>query len=76
MEKDQFGEMIRRLDRMERVQALQLVGEKKGKDAIASLSLAGFQPKEIADLLGTTSNTVSVTLNALKNEKRKNEKNA
>jgi len=29
---------------------------------IAELSNAGFQPKRIAELLGTTANTVSVTL--------------
>ena len=32
-------------------------------DAIRELGRAGFGPKRIAELLGTTANTVTVTLN-------------
>lgn len=35
-------------------------------DAILDLSRAGFGPTRIAELLGTTSNTVSVTLQKAK----------
>ena len=42
------------------------------KDKVALLSSAGFQPKEIADLIDTTPHTVSVTLSgARKLERRK-----
>lgn len=42
------------------------------KDKIALLSSAGFQPKEIADLIDTTPHTVNVTLSgARKLERRK-----
>jgi DNA-directed RNA polymerase specialized sigma24 family protein len=37
---------------------------------ITELNNAGFQPKRIADLLGTTPNTVSVTLHAARKRKR------
>ncbi|MCB9237370.1 MAG: hypothetical protein H6580_05535 [Flammeovirgaceae bacterium] len=40
-------------------------------DKIALLSRVGFGQKEIADLVGTTSNTVGVTLNKLKKKKQK-----
>lgn len=38
------------------------------REQIASLSRVGFGPKEIADLLGTTSNTVNVTLAKLRKQ--------
>lgn len=41
---------------------------------IREMSEAGFEPKRIAELLGTTSNTVSVTLHKTKTIKgKKNE---
>lgn len=42
--------------------ALLLVQDRKQPDQIALLSRAGFQSAEIAALLGTTRNTVSVQL--------------
>ena len=41
-------------------------------DKIMLLNKAGFGQKEIADLVGTTSNTVGVTLNRLKKANKKN----
>lgn len=41
-------------------------------DKIALLSRVGFGQKEIADLVGTTSNTVGVTLNKLKKKNKNN----
>lgn len=42
------------------------------KDLILELTRAGFKPSRIAELIGTTANTVSVTLVQAKNaEKRK-----
>ncbi len=46
--------------------ALQATEKMGQRDAIAFLSRAGFPPKQIAQLLGTTSNTVSVTLHQIK----------
>jgi hypothetical protein len=37
---------------------------------INELSEAGFQPKRIAELIGTSSNTVSVALNKAKRKKK------
>lgn len=65
-----LGEVSKKLDVLIRLSALGLVREMKAqKDQIALLSDAGFQPKQIADILGTTSNTVSVTLNGIKKER-------
>ncbi len=49
--------------------ALLLVQEQKQPEQIALLNRAGFRPVEIAALLGTTRNTVSVQLSI---QKRKN----
>ena len=50
--------------------ALLLVQERKQPEQIALLSRAGFRPAEIAALLGTTPNTVSVQLSIQKREKK------
>lgn len=40
---------------------------------ISKLNSIGFQPKEIAEILGKTSNTVNVALNRLRKSKKKKE---
>jgi precorrin-6B methylase 1 len=69
-----FDEISKRLDVLIRLSALNLVKDiKKQKDQIAILSDSGFQPKQIADTLRTTSNTVSVALNAIRKERAEKE---
>lgn len=59
-----------RLDILIRLSALNIVkGIEKQKEQVAVLSDAGFKPKEIADVLRTTSNTVSVALTAIRKER-------
>ncbi len=53
--------------RLANLLALLLVQERKQPEQIALLNRAGFRPSEIAGLLGTTRNTVSVQLS---NQKR------
>jgi hypothetical protein len=50
--------------------ALLLVQERKQPEQIALLDRAGFRPVEIAALLGTTRNTVSVQLSIQKRERK------
>ncbi len=50
------------LDRATNVLALMLVKGMKSGEAILTLSRAGFQAREVAEMLGTSANTVSVTL--------------
>jgi DNA-binding CsgD family transcriptional regulator len=49
--------------------ALLLVQERKQPEQIALLNRAGFRPSEIAALLGTTRNTVSVQLSIQKRDR-------
>jgi hypothetical protein len=51
-----------KLGQMLRLAALQLTSNMKQVQAIRTLSAAGFERRLIADLLGTTPGTVSVTL--------------
>jgi hypothetical protein len=50
--------------------ALLLVQERKQPEQISLLNQAGFRPAEIAALLGTTRNTVSVQLSIQKRERK------
>jgi len=69
MDKDVFKE-IRQIKRL--LVTLCTKGLEQ-KEQIRILNSTGFQPKEIAELIGTTANTVSVVLNAIKKE-RKNDR--
>ena len=55
-----------KLDTLIRLVAIGLCEGKAQKDQIALLDSAGLQPKAIAAILGTTSNTVSVALSNLR----------
>jgi DNA-binding CsgD family transcriptional regulator len=55
-----------------RIAAISLVSGKKQKEQIRLLSLAGMSPKDIAELIGTTANTVNVALSHLRKTNRMN----
>lgn len=61
-------------DRVANVLALLLVRDMKQVDAAPLLARAGFPVKEIAALLGTSRNTVSVLLSKLKKAGKKKAK--
>jgi len=62
----QFRELLKRLDVVSRLLALNVVGGKKFIEQVRILSSAGLKPKEIAELLGKTSHNVSVQLDRLR----------
>lgn len=62
MDDKQFKELMERLDKLTRVVAISNTRGLTSTDRIILLSQAGFRPREIADMLNTTSNVVSVTL--------------
>ncbi len=57
-----------KLDQLIRLVAIALVENKKQRDQIRLLALAGVKPARIADILGTTPNTVSVTVSNLRSD--------
>ena len=62
-----------KLEQMLRLAAMQVTANVKQTQAIQLLNSAGFDRKFIADLLGTTPNTVSVTLAKAKARQRPRE---
>lgn len=62
MTTDAPDEILSELRKISRLLTLLVTRDLSQRDKIALLSTAGLQPKEIADLIGTTPNTVSVTL--------------
>jgi cell division protein ZapA (FtsZ GTPase activity inhibitor) len=67
MDEKQFKELNTKLDIITRLLALNMVKDMENqKEKIAYLSAIGFGPVDIARLLNTTANTVSVRLNEIK----------
>ncbi len=64
------------LERIVNLAALLVVRGESQENKIRTLSGAGFSPSEIANLLGTTSNTVSVTLSKARSTSKPRKKKA
>ncbi|MBI5933142.1 MAG: hypothetical protein HY867_05500 [Chloroflexi bacterium] len=66
-------EILHELKMIKKLLAQNLLTGTTQTNQIKKLNAIGFQPKEIAEILGTTSNTVNVALNRLrKSEKKEN----
>jgi DNA-binding CsgD family transcriptional regulator len=66
---DENSKMLaERLDTLIALVAYGLVQGKKQREQIRILCLAGLKPSRIAELLGTTPNTVNVALTSLRRE--------
>ena len=64
-------EIVERLDRLTNLVAIGLLGGKTQREQIRLLSKGGFPPREIAELIGTTPNTVRVELTAIRKVNKK-----
>jgi transcriptional regulator len=69
------SEILKELQQIKRILVAFCVKEQPQKEQVKILDSIGFQPKEIADFIGTTPNTVSVILNRIRKEVKKNVKN-
>lgn len=63
--------LLEKADQILRILAVSATKDMKQRDQIALLNRAGLQPKHIAELLGTSGNTVRVELVALRKAKGK-----
>lgn len=63
--------LLEKIDVLVRLSALNIIKDKKYAEQVELLSSVGLQPKEIADLLGKTPNSVRVTLSQVRKNKRK-----
>jgi hypothetical protein len=59
-------EILQELRRISKLLVLTATKDQTQKDKIVLLSRIGFEPKDIANLIGTTPGTVSVTLSVIK----------
>lgn len=66
--------VLSRLDTLVRLVAAAICAGRPQKDSVRILAGAGLQPKDIADLLGTTPNTVSVALYEMRKAKNPKKK--
>jgi hypothetical protein len=66
MEKEQFEELSRRLDKITTLIALSIIRDLKPEGQISILAAAGFQPSQIAGLVRKTPNAVRITLHQLR----------
>ncbi len=62
--------ILAKIDQILRVLAVIATQNMKQREQIALLNRAGLQPRDIADLLGTSSNTVRVELVSLRKSKK------
>jgi len=70
-----IAEINEKLDRIVRLLALSSVSpDQSTKDKAIQLSRVGLAPKDIAELLGTTRNTISVALCTARRSKKKRTK--
>lgn len=69
------AKIVERLDQIVKLMVFAMTEGKPQTERVRLLSLVGFKPKEIAETLGTTSNTVSVTLLALRRKDRQKGRN-
>lgn len=70
MDSDEKGEITAQLNRITKLLVIIATKDQKQREQIEILSRTGFQPKDIADLLGTTPNNVSVTLSDIRKKKK------
>ena len=68
MTPEEFKALSEKLDAIIRLLAASVVQGQKQRDQFKLLHSAGFTPKQIAGLLGTTPNTVSVELYKMRKE--------
>ena len=63
-------DILHELQQIKRLLVVLCIKDLDQKSQIHILNSVGFQPKEIAEFIGTTANTVSVVLNKIKKEKK------
>jgi DNA-directed RNA polymerase specialized sigma24 family protein len=71
LDDEQFSEIKKSLDILIRVVALTGMRDLTSTAKIALLSQAGFAPKEIAEIVGTSQNVVNVRLSEMRKKEGK-----
>lgn len=69
MDEQQFKQLSEKMDIIIKLLALNVVEGKELKNQVSILSSFGFQPKQIADMLGKTPEYMRVILHRLRKER-------
>jgi hypothetical protein len=72
---ERLDALVDRVERLTRLVAVGLAAGKAQGEQIDLLSKGGFQPKEIADIIGSTANCVRVTLSTMRKAKKRKRTN-
>jgi len=67
----QLNQVLNKLDALIQLRVMQMGEGKTQSERIWLFSVAGLQPKQIAQIIGTSSNAVRVVLSNLRKSKRK-----
>lgn len=67
---EQFAVLAEKIDTLIRVIALSIVADRPRQEQCELLSGVGLSSREIAEILGTTRNTVSVALSKMKKRRQ------
>ena len=70
VEESQFQQISTKLDSILKLLALNTVQGRSLRDQVALLSSVGFQPKQIAEMLGKTPNHISVVLHDIRRKQQ------
>ena len=68
---DDLDKIVGKLDILIKLTAVSAVAEQNFQNKVKILSSVGLQPKEIAKILGKTSNYIRVTLSSLRDKKER-----
>lgn len=70
MDRDFENKLLKKFDTVIKLLTISSLKDETQVQKIKILNSAGLQPKDIADLLGTSSNTVSVALSKIKSKNK------
>lgn len=76
MNDDQFEKLMKKIDILIKLTAMNTFGDRNLKEKVQMLSGLGLKPIEIARVLGKSKNYVYVTLSHLRKEERAEESNS
>jgi DNA-binding NarL/FixJ family response regulator len=65
------NELLSEVKRMSKLLALNLIKDTSWEEKLILLSKAGYTPKEMADIIGTTNHTISTELHKIKKKRSK-----
>ena len=73
MDNKQFEMLMKRMDSLEKLLAVNIIKDKTVNEQVDILTKAGLKAKDIAEILNKTENQIYVTQNALRKKKKESQ---